>query len=230
MDYGKIYEGRFKMLEIAKENGWERDKEEVEVFVKENRWIDDYALFMACKRHFKMLPWTEWKDKDLRFRKPEVLAEYRTKLKEDVELFTYIQFLFYKQWNALREYLKFIAALLLGIAGLFVLVYRDNTMRTLAWLSGFLMLLDGVRTLFFSLTYARRARRNVLPNTGLRTTSLGSVSVGRATASKPGRSTRVRRRLIRISMRVSSEPSSAVTSVKATPSRPMRPVRPTRCT
>ena len=106
VDYGKIYEGRFKMLEIAKKNGWKRDKEEVDAFVGENKWIRDYALFMACKRHFKMQAWTEWKDRDLRFRKPEVLEKYRAKLADDVELFTYIQFLFYKQWNALREYLK----------------------------------------------------------------------------------------------------------------------------
>ena len=59
VDYGKIYEARFKMLETAKKNGWERDKEEIADFVKENKWIDDYALFMACKRHFKMLPWTD---------------------------------------------------------------------------------------------------------------------------------------------------------------------------
>ena len=37
-------------------------------------------------------------------------------------------------------------------------------------------------------------------------------------------------RSIRISIRVSSFPSSGLTNVNATPSRPMRPVRPTRCT
>lgn len=120
VDYGKIYEARFKMLETAKKNGWDRDKEEVSKFVDENKWIDDYALFMACKRHFKMLPWTDWKDRDLRFRKPETLEKYRKMLAEDVELFTYIQFLFYKQWDALRKYLKKLEILTIGDIPIYV--------------------------------------------------------------------------------------------------------------
>ena len=106
VDYGKIYEGRYPLLEIAKKNGWERDREEVLRFTEENKWVHDYALFMACKRHFKMMSWIEWPDKKLRFRDPETLEKYRRELSEDVELFTYIQFLFYKQWNDLRKYLK----------------------------------------------------------------------------------------------------------------------------
>ena len=57
------------------------------------RWLPDYALFMACKRHFGMRSWTEWEDEDIRLRRsPEVLEQYRTLLREDVELFTYIQY------------------------------------------------------------------------------------------------------------------------------------------
>ena len=76
-------------------------------FREENgRWLEDYALYMACKRHFGMKSWTEWPDTALRLRKsPEVLEQYHTKLQEDVELFIYIQFLFFRQWTALREYL-----------------------------------------------------------------------------------------------------------------------------
>ena len=106
VDYGKIYEARFPLLELAKDRGWERDREEVAEFVAENRWIPDYTLYMACKKHFKMQPWTEWKDKKLRFREPETLEKYRHELADDVEFYTYIQFLFYKQWKKLRAYLK----------------------------------------------------------------------------------------------------------------------------
>ena len=35
----------------------------------------------------------------------DFLEQYRTLLREDVELFTYIQFLFFRQWNRLRDYL-----------------------------------------------------------------------------------------------------------------------------
>ena len=105
VDYGKIYENRFEVLAIAKARGWERDREEVAAFMEENkRWLGDYALYMACKRHYGMRPWTEWPD-DIRLRDAAALAEAREKYNEDVELFIYIQFLFFRQWNALRTYL-----------------------------------------------------------------------------------------------------------------------------
>ena len=63
VDYGKIYESRFALLERAKVRGWERDREAVAAFESENsRWLPDYALFMALKRHFGMKSWTEWPD------------------------------------------------------------------------------------------------------------------------------------------------------------------------
>ena len=104
VDYGAVYNSRLKLLSKAKKRGWERDREEVTAFVAENaRWLPDYALFMACKRHFGMRSWTEWEDEDIRLRRSQsVLEQYRTLLREDVELFTYIQYLFFRQWEALR--------------------------------------------------------------------------------------------------------------------------------
>ncbi len=106
VDYGKIYEHRFTLLGKAKERGWERDGAHVEEFVSQNSgWLPDYALFMACKRHFGMKPWTEWEDEELRLRQSAaVLEKYRDLLREDVELFTYLQYLFFRQWSALRDY------------------------------------------------------------------------------------------------------------------------------
>ena len=106
VDYGKVYESRYAVLRIAADRGIPRDREAVEAFVKENQsWLPDYALFMACKRHNGMRPWMEWPE-DIRMRKDEeTLRLYREMYKDDVELFTYIQYLFYKQWNKLRDYI-----------------------------------------------------------------------------------------------------------------------------
>ena len=66
VDYGKIYESRFDILAKAKKRGWKRDYEDVMAFCDENRdWIDNYALYMACKRHFGMRAWSEWEDEDI---------------------------------------------------------------------------------------------------------------------------------------------------------------------
>lgn len=106
VDYGALYESRLAVLEQAKRRGWERDREAVLAFERENaRWLPDYALFMALKRQFGMASWLEWPDEDLRARRPEALERFRAAHREEIELFTYIQFLFFRQWEALKRYI-----------------------------------------------------------------------------------------------------------------------------
>ena len=105
VDYSAIYNGRFPLLHLAMERGWERDADKAKAFSEENdAWLPDYALFMALKRHFGMSAWTEWPDEDIRLRRPEAVARYREELADDIRLFTYIQYLFFRQWEALRSY------------------------------------------------------------------------------------------------------------------------------
>ena len=106
VDYGKIYEGRFPLLYKAYQKGWERDKEEVAAFQKEKRWLHDYAFFMALKRYFNMQSWMDWEDEDIRQRKSEAMAKYEALLEDDIRFFTYLQFLFFRQWTALKEYIS----------------------------------------------------------------------------------------------------------------------------
>jgi len=105
VDYEKIYNSRFLILQKAADRGWAKDAEAVAAFEEENKsWLDDYVLFMALKRHFGMKAWTEWEDENIRLHRPEAVAYYRKTLAADIRLFTYIQYLFFKQWNALRDY------------------------------------------------------------------------------------------------------------------------------
>ncbi|MGM9661619.1 MAG: 4-alpha-glucanotransferase [Oscillospiraceae bacterium] len=122
VDYGRIYAARFDILQKACDRGWERDKEAVARFEKENEgWLPDYALFMALKRHFGMKAWTEWEDEDIRRRSSkEVVERYRGQLAGDCRLFTYIQFLFYKQWNALRSYIHALGIRVIGDLPIYV--------------------------------------------------------------------------------------------------------------
>nr|WP_326185706.1 4-alpha-glucanotransferase [uncultured Oscillibacter sp.] len=105
VDYAAIYENRFSLLRKAADRGWERDAEKVAAFAEKNReWLPDYALFMALKRHFGMTAWTAWPDREIRLRRPGAVARYRETLAADIRLFTYIQYLFFRQWEALRAY------------------------------------------------------------------------------------------------------------------------------
>lgn len=122
VDYGKIYEGRFGILSKAKARGWKRDQEAVGAFMEaNNHWLPDYALFMACKRYFGMKAWTQWEDEDIRLRKSSVVLDrYRNLLREDVELFIYLQFLFFKQWNKLKAYINSLGIRIIGDLPIYV--------------------------------------------------------------------------------------------------------------
>ena len=105
VDYGLLYQNRLDLLRLACDRGWQRDYADVQAFAKENEdWLEDYALFMAIKRHFGMIPWYEWPDDEARLHKKDALARYARELDDDVRLFTYVQHLFYQQWASLRAY------------------------------------------------------------------------------------------------------------------------------
>lgn len=61
--------------------------------------------------------------------------------------------------RSLMDYLKFTGSLILALIGIWVLMYKDDSVRVLAWLFGFLLLCDGGRSMYHSLTFARRANR-----------------------------------------------------------------------
>ena len=120
VDYGKLYENRFQLLRLAKERGFERDEAEVRAFAEKNAWLDAYTLFMACKNHFGNKSWLEWEDEDIRLRKPEAVEKYKELLKEDMEFYLYIQYLFFKQWDKLLEYIHSLGLTTIGDIPIYV--------------------------------------------------------------------------------------------------------------
>ncbi len=121
VDYGALYENRFEVLALAKARGWERDREAVRAFEAANHtWLPDYALYMALKRRYGMRPWTEWEDEALRRHEWWALDPAREQLREDVELFIYIQFLFFRQWDALKAYVNSIGLRIIGDLPIYV--------------------------------------------------------------------------------------------------------------
>ena len=117
VSYEKIYNNRFDILRIAynrfKAACAESKKtlakglplyKQFDNFVKDNAdWLEDYALFMALKSHFNNVSWGEW-ETDIKFRKPEAMSQYEEQLSDDIGYWKFIQFEFYLQWNALKQY------------------------------------------------------------------------------------------------------------------------------
>ncbi len=64
-------------------------------------WLDDYALFMALKDAHGGAAWSAW-EPDLALRAPAALARWRAQLAREAEAHAALQFLFFRQWAALR--------------------------------------------------------------------------------------------------------------------------------
>ena len=104
IDYGKLYENRFKLLRKAYERANVGEDQEFEAYRRENAWwLDDYALFMAVKDRFDGVSWNEWAE-DIRLRWSNAMDYYRRELYYEIEFYSYLQFVFMKQWKKLKNY------------------------------------------------------------------------------------------------------------------------------
>jgi 4-alpha-glucanotransferase len=65
-------------------------------------WLDDYALFMALKDRHDGVAWTEWTP-DVARREPAALERARQELAVEIEFYRFCQYLFFSQWQQLRQ-------------------------------------------------------------------------------------------------------------------------------
>ena len=70
---------------------------------KESFWLDDYALFMACKEENDGASWLEWEE-EYRMPTEEFKDTLRRTLKEQIGFYQFLQFIFYEEWLALKDY------------------------------------------------------------------------------------------------------------------------------
>ena len=104
VDYGKLCAGRAPLLRKAFVRGRERYAEELAAFRKENAWVETYGLYMALKQHFDQRPWTEWPDTAIRMHRPDAVREWSGKLADEMAYHIFVQFLFFRQWDKLKDY------------------------------------------------------------------------------------------------------------------------------
>ncbi len=102
VDYGALYNSRFKVLRMAYDRFTQGEK--LDAFCGANSsWLPDYALFMALKAKHQGLPWYQW-EKPLMLREPDAIWAARQELKDEIRFQSFVQYLFYSQWEALRAY------------------------------------------------------------------------------------------------------------------------------
>jgi 4-alpha-glucanotransferase len=68
-------------------------------------WLDDFALFMILKRDYGGRAWHCWPG-EIRDRHPRALQKVRSAHRTDLERIQFQQYLFYEQWEGLREHCR----------------------------------------------------------------------------------------------------------------------------
>ena len=82
-------------------------------------WLEDYALYQALHQEQGGRPWWLWPEA-LRDRQPAALAQARDRLAAAVGLVRFEQFVFFRQWQELREHAAQRDILLFGDVPIFV--------------------------------------------------------------------------------------------------------------
>ncbi|MGQ9735171.1 MAG: 4-alpha-glucanotransferase [Thermaceae bacterium] len=117
VDFGLLYRWKWRALRQAyarrglPEEAWA-------FFKEEEAWLWDYALFMALKERIGK-PWNEWPS-SLKRREPEALAEARRSLEEEVFFHAWTQWVFFRQWRALKQEAERLGIFLIGDMPLYV--------------------------------------------------------------------------------------------------------------
>ena len=102
VDYGLLYAARYPVLRKAVKRLLAGPPADYQAFLSENSdWLDNYALFMAVKGEYGGVSWQEWPE-GLRLRQDKALAGARARLADEVSFWKGVQYLFFRQWDALK--------------------------------------------------------------------------------------------------------------------------------
>ena len=106
VDYEKLNQQRFDVLRLACTNVWKQEEDKFRAFCTQQAdWLEDYALFMALKGKNKGIAWYEWPEEE-RLRKPAALSKAKEELAEEIRFWQGVQYLFFRQWDALKQYVN----------------------------------------------------------------------------------------------------------------------------
>lgn len=102
IDYGRLYFERYPLLRKAFSNFKKNVPEDFFTFCKkEAYWLDSYALFMALKNANSGRELQSWSYDEKHKTSPESLSELHS---EEIFFQSFLQYIFDKQWKALRAY------------------------------------------------------------------------------------------------------------------------------
>ena len=99
---------------------WMRDPFEAFRYAKRD-WLEDYATFMALHDAHQGTPWHSWPPELLRHDpQNKIFASARQEQSDDIEFYQFGQYLFSRQWQALRDHARGKGISLFGDIPIFV--------------------------------------------------------------------------------------------------------------
>lgn len=140
VDFTRLHEDKIALLRLAARRFLEGEvswrKEQFWHFCDTTPWLHDYALFMALKHHYKGSCWQRWPAAaQLKSGSYERLSvEYGP----EIGVQKYIQWQFYRQWDALRSYANQKGVRIIGDIPIFVAYDSADV-----WCNPSMFLLDG---------------------------------------------------------------------------------------
>ncbi len=104
VDYYAQFDGKCRVLHLAYEHSADGLADEIASFRRRHAdWIDDYALYMALKSVQGMKSFHEW-PREIMERRPDALEAAARSLKKEIHYHIFVQYLFFRQWEALHRY------------------------------------------------------------------------------------------------------------------------------
>lgn len=131
VDYGALYHWKLPLLRHVADTFTQRatpeQRGEFDHFCTEHaEWLDDFALFMALKDAHDGAAWNTW-EMDLRSRQPAALDAARRAQPDAIHAHKFNQWLFYRQWTALKAYANEKGIQIIGDIPIFVAMDSADT-------------------------------------------------------------------------------------------------------
>ena len=101
VDYGRLFTHKAEVLKKAFAR-FDKTSEAWLAFLKKGKYAD-FALFMTLKAQFSYRPWNEWEE-PYKSASKEALDKYVGEHKDQIDFWQFTQYIFLKQWNAVRAY------------------------------------------------------------------------------------------------------------------------------
>ncbi|HIR77930.1 MAG TPA: 4-alpha-glucanotransferase [Candidatus Egerieenecus merdigallinarum] len=120
VDYPAVRENKEKLLRRCFAQSEGKLQKELAAFRRENPWVEDFALFTALKARYGGAMWTKWPDREVRRRQPAALERCRRELDGEIRYHLFCQYLFFRQWFALKRYCNGLGIRLFGDMPIYV--------------------------------------------------------------------------------------------------------------